>query len=260
MNTHPRVALVEDDLDLLQTTEEFLSAAGYDVWGAESAEAFYRRLAATPVDVVVLDVGLPGEDGLSVAALLQANPHIAVIILSARDAIEDRLAGLRAGADRYLVKPINLMELAANIDAVARRLKLPAGKPLLELPRQVREPRRNSDPTNEHHDRDDLWCLTLQDWFLAAPNGKSIKLTAREFALLHRLIEVKGQVVAKRMLADQLFGARTASGGERLNVMVARLRKKATEVLGVELPLRTAHQVGYAFTAPASLAQRQDNP
>jgi DNA-binding response OmpR family regulator len=260
MDSFPRVALVEDDLDLLHTTEEFLAGAGYPVWGAASAEAFYRKLAASPVDVVVLDIGLPGEDGISVATLLQSNPDIAVIILSARDSVEDRLAGLRAGADRYLVKPINLVELAANIDAVAKRLTQPAGKPLLELPRQIRETRRRTDPATERHEPQDQWRLTLQDWVLAAPDGNSLKLTAREFALLHRLIVVQGQAVPKKALADELFGARTANGVERLNVMVARLRKKAVKSLGDELPLKTAHQIGYAFTAPVTLAQRHENP
>lgn len=129
-----RIALVEDDNDLRSSTEEFLQATGHHVWGVATAEAFYRRFVIDPVDIVILDIGLPGEDGLSLAHLLRANPAIVVIILSARDAVEDRLAGLRTGADRYLVKPINLLELAANVKAVAKRLHLTNNKPLLELP------------------------------------------------------------------------------------------------------------------------------
>lgn len=238
----PRIAVVEDDLDLLHSTQEFLLAAGYLAWGAPSAEAFYRRFTAEPVDVVVLDIGLPGEDGLSVAALLQSNPGIAVIILSARDSLDDRLAGLRAGADRYLVKPVNLMELAANIDAVAKRLVLQATRPLLELPRQAAEPAAGH------------WRLTIQDWHLSAPNGETLKLTSREFVLLHTLIEVQGQAVPKKDLIDELFGTRVLNGGERLNVLLARLRKKAADHFAQALPIKTAHQVGYAFTAPATLA------
>ncbi len=253
MNTHARIALVEDDADLLNSTQEYLRLAGFPVWGVGSAEEFFRRFVADPVDVVVLDIGLPGEDGLSVTELLKRNPQVAVIILSARDALEDRLSGLRAGADRYLVKPVNLAELAANIEAVVSRLALQSTSHLLELPRQTREPRRSSDSVTEHHGH---WCLTLQDWFLGAPDGRNVKLTAREFALLHRLIEVQGQAVPKKTLADEIFGARTMTGPERLNVLIARLRKKATQELGQELPLKTAHQIGYAFTAPAFLAQR----
>ena len=100
----PSIAIVEDDSDQLHSIEEFLLDSGYSVWGACSAEAFYKGFTVQPVDVVLLDLGLPGEDGLSVASLLKSRPEVGVIILSARDSLDDRLAGMRAGADRYLVK------------------------------------------------------------------------------------------------------------------------------------------------------------
>jgi len=241
MNTNVRIALVEDDQDLRQSTEEYLALAGYRVWGAGSAEAFYRRFAADPVDVVVLDIGLPGEDGLGVAALLKSNPHVAIIILSARDGLGDRLSGLRAGADRYLVKPVNLAELAANIDAVTKRLASSDARPALELPRPVLS------------QSDSQWQLNLQSWRLTAPSGKTLLLTAREFSLLHRLIKVQGQAVPKKELAEEIFGQRIANAADRLNVLITRLRKKAADALGDPLPIKTAHQIGYAFTAPAHL-------
>ena len=241
MNTKVRIALVEDDQDLRQSTEEYLTHAGYTVWGAGSAEAFYRRFAADPVNVVVLDIGLPGEDGLGVAALLKANPTVAIIILSARDGLDDRLAGLRCGADRYLVKPVNLAELAANIDAVGNRLTLQATRPVLELPRPVLDQASNQ------------WRLNIQNWLLTAPSGQTLQLTAREFALLHHLIKVQGQAVPKKELADQIFGQRIVNAADRLNVLITRLRKKAESQLSDALPVKTAHQIGYAFTAPAHL-------
>lgn len=241
MNTHPRIALVEDDQDLRQSTQEYLTHAGYPVWGVGSAEAFYRRFAANPVDVVVLDIGLPGEDGLGVADLLKSNPSVAIIILSARDALDDRLAGLRSGADRYLVKPINLAELAANIDAVGKRLALPSARPAMVLPRPVLE--HTASP----------WRLNLQNWLLSAPNDQTLQLTAREFALLHRLIKVQGQAVPKKELVEEIFGQRVTNAADRLNVLVTRLRKKADAQLSQPLPIKTAHQIGYAFTAPAHL-------
>jgi DNA-binding response OmpR family regulator len=242
MPTKARIALVEDDQDLRQSTEEYLGYAGYRVWGVGSAEAFYRQYAADPVDVVVLDIGLPGEDGLGVANLLKANPAVAIIILSARDGLDDRLSGLRAGADRYLVKPVNLAELAANIDAVVNRLVLPTTRPVLTLPRPVLDPASSQ------------WRLNLQNWLLSAPNGQTLQLTAREFALLHRLIKVQGQAVPKKELADEIFGQRIANAADRLNVLITRLRKKALDALSDPLPIKTAHQIGYAFTAPAHLS------
>jgi len=241
MISNARIALVEDDQDLRQSTLEYLTLAGYRVWGAGSAEAFYRQLAADPVDVIVLDIGLPGEDGLGVAAMLKANPHVAIIILSARDGLDDRLLGLRAGADRYLVKPVNLAELAANIDAVVKRLTPAPTHPTLELPRPVLH--ASSSP----------WRLNLQSWLLYAPNGQTLQLTAREFSLIHRLIKVQGQAVPKKELADEIFGSRIANAADRFNVLITRLRKKAEAQLTDPLPIKTAHQIGYAFTAPAHL-------
>lgn len=243
MNRRIRIAIVEDDVDLRETTEALLDAAGYAVWSVASAEAFYRRLAAEPVDIVVLDIGLPGEDGLSVAKVLQDNPAIAVIIVSARDAIDDRLAGLHAGADRYLVKPVNPVELRANIEAVTRRM--PGGAPFSEPAHLTQAGLAPRCPP--------LWLLDGAGWVLTSPAGRCLALTAREYALLAFLVEARGEPVRKQVLAEQLFGARVANGGERLNVMVARLRRKAAEALQVELPVRTAHHVGYAFTAAARI-------
>jgi DNA-binding response OmpR family regulator len=232
-----RIAVVEDNRDLLDTTVEFLQAKGYAAWGAESAEGFYRRLAINPVEVLVLDIGLPGEDGIQVAQQLRALPQLTVIIVSARDAMDDRLAGLRAGADRYLVKPVDLAELVANIDAVCRRR-------VASIPEADRRPA----------DAIASWRLVRQEWRLHAPNGEAIVLTAREFILLQALIEQHGETLGRREIAGKLFGAHAPNLNERLDVLLARLRKKTVSALGQPLPVKTVHLVGYAFTAPAVLA------
>ncbi len=241
MAAKPRIAIVEDDADQLHTIEEFLLDAGYPVWGAGSAEAFYRRFMERPADVVILDLGLPGEDGLAVATLLKDKPQVAVIILSARDSLGDRLSGLRAGADRYLIKPLSLLELAANIDAVGNRLALHANA--------ESETRRPAEPEPSH------WELAMQDWNLRSPQGALLHLTTHEFALLKCLICAHGAVVSKKELIVQILDPRVQNGSERLNLLVTRLRKKASEGLPESLPLKTAHQIGYAFTAPARLSQ-----
>jgi DNA-binding response OmpR family regulator len=240
----PRIAIVEDDADQLHSLEEYLAEAGYPVWGAGSAEAFYRRFVADPAEVVILDVGLPGEDGLSVAALLKSKPEVAVIMLSARDALEDRLSGLRAGADRYLVKPVNMLELAANIDAVALRL----GRQAVPEAGAPRRPVDDAPPVP--------WTLALRDWVLSSPQGRVLPLTTHEFLFLKSLVKAQGQAVAKKALIDELFGARAKNGSERLSLLVTRLRKKASEALDEPLPLKTLHQIGYAFTARADLTER----
>lgn len=229
----PGVAIVEDDPDQLHSIEEFLRESGYDCWGAGSAEAFYKGFTLRPVEVVILDLGLPGEDGLGVAALLESRPEVGVIILSARDALDDRLAGMRAGADRYLVKPVNLLELAANIDATAHRLT----------------PRAQATVTVQRA----AWALLLEDWVIASPQGQRLPLTTHEFIFLQQLMRAQGQPVSKRELSTQLFGARAPNGAERLNLLLTRLRKKAAAAFAEPLPVKTLHQIGYIFTASAQL-------
>lgn len=123
----PRVAVVEDDDDLRDNLLYFLNAYGYPVWGAESGEAFFQRLVANEVDVLVLDVGLPGEDGFAIAQRAAQLRTMAVIILSGRDSENDRQTGLDSGADLYLVKPVDLREIRARIDEVwlAQRAAIP---------------------------------------------------------------------------------------------------------------------------------------
>ena len=235
-----RIAVVEDDADLRDTMLEYLKAQGYPAWGASSAEDFYRRFAADVADVVVLDIGLPGENGIGVARHLRGLPDLTVIIVSARDALDDRLAGFSAGADRYLVKPVDLAELAANIEAVGRRPARPAHS---SATGQIQEERPTAG----------LWRLAKHDWRLTGPDGKAFDLTAREFLLLKCLFEANGEIVSRRTIADQIIGPRIFNSDERLDVMLARLRKKCMTSLGQSLPIKTVHQAGYAFTAPAVL-------
>ena len=231
-----RIAVVEDDADLLDTMLEYLKIQGYPAWGVCNAEDFYRRFAADVVDVVVLDIGLPGENGISVARHLRELSNLTVIIVSARDALEDRLAGFEAGADRYLVKPVDLAELVANIEAAGRR---PARLASSFATGQIQEEKP----------KDGLWRLAKQDWRLTGPDGKAFDLTAREFLLLKCLFEANGETVSKRVIADKIIGPRIFNSDERLDVMLARLRKKCMTTLGQPLPIKTVHQAGYAFTA-----------
>lgn len=233
-----RIAVVEDDLDLLDTMLEYLKSQGYPAWGARNAEDFYRRFAVDAVDVVVLDIGLPGEDGISVARHLRDQPKLTIIIVSARDALDDRLAGLKAGADRYLVKPVDLIELVANIEAVGRRSTSSAS---IFAAGRIQEEKSTTG----------FWRLTKHDCRLTGPGGKTIDLTGREFLLLKCLFEAHGETISKRVVADKIIGSRVVNSDERLDVLLARLRKKCRDSLGLPLPIKTLHQVGYAFTAQA---------
>lgn len=232
-NNKPRIAIVEDDHDLMQSYQDYLHAAGYKVWGVASAEAFYKQVLLSPVDVLILDVNLPGEDGISVAERLRAVPQLAVIIVSARNTLDDRLRGLKAGADRYLVKPIDFSELVATIETIGRRpLAAPVSLPQLNTQSLARG----------------IWHLHKKDWQLIDPNGQVIVLNQYELALLNLLSEAKGEVVSKKEIVTKIIGSRVQNGRERLDVILHRFRVKSVQIFGQAIPIKTVLNVGYAFT------------
>ncbi|MBK7846812.1 MAG: response regulator transcription factor [Zoogloea sp.] len=118
----PRIAVVEDEHDLRDAVVDYLVASGYQTWGTDSAEAAYRQLVVEPVDIVLLDLGLPGEDGYSACRHLRQIPTLGVIVISAHDTVEDRVRAFECGADIYLQKPAAMREIVANIEALSRRL------------------------------------------------------------------------------------------------------------------------------------------
>jgi DNA-binding response OmpR family regulator len=235
----PRIVVVEDDPIQLLGLLDYLHLLGYPAWGADCSEVLYKGLLINPVDVIILDIGLPGEDGLTIAKHLRELPNIAIIILSARATLDDRIAGLAIGADRYLVKPIDLAELVANIQAVTRSQSFIATAPI-ELAIEELKPST-------------AWRLNSQHWTLTSPRGTILQLTDREFRVLQILMTAQGQTVDKRGIANLIIGSRIVNSSERLDVLLARLRKKAGTLLEDPLPIKTAYQIGYAFTAPAEI-------
>lgn len=229
----PRVAVVEDEDDLREAVVDFLAASGYPVWGAGSAEAAFRRLVVEPVDVVLLDLGLPGEDGYSACRHLRRLPTLGIIVISARHTVEDRVAALEAGADVYLQKPAALREVVAHVEALFRRLGRGA------------QARATSAPT---------WQLVLTDWRLIAPDGAGTRLSALEFNFLRRLVEAGEQVrVSKREIADSLWGNHLEVDFARIDVLLTRLRKKCQEDIGQALPVKTVTAYGYVLTVACRL-------
>lgn len=235
-----RIAVVEDDRDLRELTVEFLQDQGYAARGFESAEAFFRHLATNFVDIVVLDIGLPGEDGLSVARHLRTLPGVRIIIVSARVSESDRRAGLLAGAERYLIKPVILDELAFSVEAELARAAVGRGKSAVP-----------TDTAPSLHP----WSINKEGWQLTAPNGQALNLSAREFAFLHCLMAADSKTVTQEAATNSVYPARGTTRHERMDVMLSRLRKKCLDRLGLALPVKTVHRVGYTFTAPARLEQ-----
>lgn len=230
MSTKAKIAVLEDDIDLCDSTVDYLFAKGYDVWGVNSGDCLFARLAAEPVDVLVLDVGLGEECGFDIAVALQAKADVGIIMVTAFGDIEHRVTGLTKGADTYLVKPVDLQELAANIDAVYRRLQL-SGRASL---------RRH-------------WQLDREHWLWIAPDQRKIKLTAKEFLVVQSLAEANGEMIRKTALAQLLNGHTQELGFNRIDVLLSRLRKKVDKTLGAPLPIRAVTARGYVMTVCCQL-------
>lgn len=213
----PRVAIVEDEADQRDSLEEYLTLLGYPAWSEASAEAFYRRVILAPVDVVVLDMGLPGEDGLALAEHI-SQTGMGIVIVSARGELNDRLAGIKAGADTYLVKPVELRELAANLEALWRRL---------------------SPDTAKQEAASTSWRLLRNRRELRTPGGEAVHLTPSEFTLITCLVDSGGEA-PRQCVCDALGNHLEEASFHRIDVMLSRLRKKVLQNTGLSLPLATA--------------------
>jgi two-component system OmpR family response regulator len=217
------ITLIEDDIDLGQAVADHLVAQGHAVeWlktAAQAREALAQLSEQHSSDMALLDLGLPDGDGMALLAQVRAQAKpFPVLVLSARDQLRDRINGLASGADDYLVKPFDLEELSARVDAVARRYAL-APTPLLLLAGGAQV---------EFHNQ------------MARRDGLSLSLTAMEWALLRCLAINPGQTWSKDALTRRLYSQGESSDSNTLEVLISRLRKK----LGAEA-ISTTRQLGY---------------
>ena len=222
-----RLLVIEDEPKVGHAVQEGLQAEGYEVVLAETGGEGFFLASNRAFDLIVLDVMLPGRDGLEIlAALRKQNSTAQVLILTAKDAIEDRVVGLDAGADDYLVKPFAFPELSARIRALLRR-----GKP--EPVASLRIGTLEIDPVTRTVSRE----------------GLRLELTVREFELLEFLAQNKGRVVSREMLARDVWKepGRATPLDNVIDVHMARLRKKLDDPFEGKL-LHTVRGVGFILS------------
>lgn len=223
-----QIVLVEDNIDLREEVSFFLRRQQHQVTDLADGEALNHHLRTATPDVLILDIGLPGESGLDIAARLRPlYPMMAIAMLTARGQVEDRMAGFDRGADIYLVKPVDLRELSVVVESLYRRMH------------------RNSRP-----ERQQYWQLDCQTLELVSPGGDGVLLTPTEFKLMRVLADSAPEAVKRGDLVEALGQRQFDFDYRRLETAMSRLRKKIEGPGEQSSPLRSARNVGYAFVAP----------
>jgi two-component system OmpR family response regulator len=228
-----RILMVDDDPGIRDVVSDFLVRHGYVVETAADANSMEKVLALGPVDLIVLDVMLPGEDGLAICRRLAKPDGPAIIMLSAMGEETDRIVGLELGADDYLPKPCNPRELLARIRAVLRRRH---------------EPRPGDDGIGAGCEFAG-WRLDLVRRELRTPEGVVVNLSSGEFSLLRVFVERPQRVLTRDQLLDFARGPDTEAYDRAIDVQISRLRKKLEDGPGGQELIRTIRNEGYMFTA-----------
>ncbi|MDE0110678.1 MAG: response regulator [Albidovulum sp.] len=234
MNESTHVLVVDDHRGIRAPLARYLERQGMRVTAVENAAAARRALRAAAVDLVVLDIMMPGEDGLSFCRHLRESTHIPVILLTAMGEETDRIVGLEVGADDYVVKPFNPRELLARIKAVVRRTQ--------SLPPE-REPRMAMIWSF------DRWSLDTDRRELVDESGVVIVLSTSEFRLLVAFLERPGIVLSRDQLLDLTKGRRATPFDRAVDNQVSRLRRKIERDPENPKLLSTVWGGGYRFTA-----------
>jgi DNA-binding response OmpR family regulator len=218
-----KILLVEDDARLAEVLVEALTDQRYIVDWVGDGETAWDQLRLQTYDLLLLDVGLPVLDGVQLCQRLRAQGfQIPVLMITARDASSDKVLGLDAGADDYMVKPLDLPELLARIRALSRRGQV-ATSLTLEWGSLILSP----------------------DTFEAYYQGQKLQLTPKEFALLELLIRSGRRVLSRRAILDHLWGVGEAPEEESIKAHIKTLRQKLKATGAALDPIETVHSVGY---------------
>lgn len=231
--TAPNIILVEDDPPLRTLTSRALQENGYAVRVAASAPEMWRAFEQGPVDLVLLDIMLPGTSGIDLCRELRRISDVPIIFISAKGSETDRVIGLELGADDYIAKPFGTRELVARVRAVLRRHateRAPADREKGEL-------------------EFNGWTVNLPRRELMSPTGAAVELTGAEFDLLVSLCDNAQRVIARERLIE-LSRTRLGDSSDRsIDVLISRLRRKLSST-GKPAPIITVRGVGYMLNAP----------
>ena len=232
------VTIVEDDPDVRALLAHSLGMDGYKVTALESGVGIEDALTNNPADLVIIDVGLPGMDGLTITQKIRRHSDVGIIIVSGRGDLADKVVGLEIGADDYITKPFEPREIRARVRSVLRRGKA----------------RGAAAPADEEHVVFSFgeWKLDVTAQALSGADGQPVVLTSGEFRLLEALVTRAGRVLSRDQLMDVCYGNDTPAFDRSIDVCVARLRKKLNDDPRNPATIRTIRNGGYIFAARVS--------
>ena len=236
MESSPHLLIVDDDREIRELLSRFLRKHGFRVSVAVDGREMRKALAERAIDLVVLDLMLPGEDGLSVCRRLRSDSTMPVIMLTAMGEEIDRIVGLEMGADDYLAKPFNPRELLARINAVLRRTGASAVHAA-----------RAADEQSTMRVRFDGWTLDLNKRELISPSGVLVPMSAGEFALLATFVAHPQRVLSRDQLLDFARGRDAQPFDRAIDVQVSRLRRKIEDDPREPALIKTVRGGGYLF-------------
>jgi two-component system OmpR family response regulator len=233
MSDNGHILVVDDQREIREMVEDYLSGEGYRVSTAHDGTEMRRALVQSRVDLVILDLMLPGEDGLSLARSLREESDVGIIILTGRGETVDRIIGLEMGADDYLPKPFHLRELLARVKSVLRRVSSRTAE---------------RAPVQRSKARFAGWNLDLSSRELYSPTGKEVRLTTGEFDLLAAFVNNANQVLTRDQLLDLARNREAGPFDRTIDVQVGRLRRKLEDDPQRPSIIKTVRGSGYIFT------------
>jgi two-component system OmpR family response regulator len=241
MATQDHILVVDDDAETRNLLQEYLRKQGYRVTAAANGKALRAALDVGRPDLIVLDLMLPGEDGLQLCRDLRTRSNLPVIMLTARGEETDRIVGLEMGADDYLAKPFNPRELLARIKSVLRRAR--------SLP-------ENLEPEAVKALRFAGWMLEVATRNLTAPDGVVVPLSGTEFKLLRVFLSHPDRVLSRDQLIDLMISRDAGPFDRAIDVQVSRLRQRLRDDAREPRIIKTVRGEGYVLAANVETAGR----
>ena len=243
MTSEPHIAIVDDEVDITQLLATYLAGHGFRTTQLHSGRSLLPLMTSDAPALVLLDLGLPGEDGFAIARQLREHWRCGLVILTGRGDAVDKVVGLEVGADDYVTKPFDLRELLARIKAVLRRMAPPHAMP--EAAHSTRADDWRGDTL-----RFDRWVLDTAARSLTDADGREAPLTGGEFALLVAFASHPGRVLSRDFLLELTRGRDAGPYDRTIDVLVGRLRRKLEADADDPHLIKSVRGAGYIFVAP----------